>query len=187
MKAALVIVAHPDSHSFNHQVFQTVQDTFRDMGLPCTPLDLYTESFPLVLSKAELYRRYSLDETVQRHIELFDASGDIILIYPEWWGMPPAILKGWLDQVLRPGVAYEYNELQLRGLCTGRRLIVLSTNHESDLTPPPLSQVWQHSIGEFCGFDSVHYRVFSGMDKGGNVHKKEVLSEVEAMLRSWFG
>jgi len=25
-----------------------------------------------------------------------------------WWGQPPAILKGWIDRVLRPGVAYDY-------------------------------------------------------------------------------
>ena len=29
---------------------------------------------------------------------------------PNWWGMPPAILKGWVDRVMRPGVAYEFLE-----------------------------------------------------------------------------
>ena len=30
--------------------------------------------------------------------------------HPNWWGMPPAILKGWVDRVVRPGLAYEFLE-----------------------------------------------------------------------------
>jgi putative NADPH-quinone reductase len=37
------------------------------------------------------------------------ARADLILVFhPNWWGQPPAILKGWIDRVFRPGVAYDY-------------------------------------------------------------------------------
>ena len=32
----------------------------------------------------------------------------ILIFHPNWWGQPPAILKGWIDRVFRLGVAYDY-------------------------------------------------------------------------------
>jgi NAD(P)H dehydrogenase (quinone) len=40
--------------------------------------------------------------------EIADVDG--IIVHPNWWGQPPAILKGWVDRVLRPGVAYRFLE-----------------------------------------------------------------------------
>jgi len=34
----------------------------------------------------------------------------IVFVHPDWWGMPPAILKGWIDRVLRSGVTYQFLE-----------------------------------------------------------------------------
>jgi len=40
----------------------------------------------------------------------FSEASGIVIVHPNWWGQPPAILKGWVDRVLRPGVAYEFTE-----------------------------------------------------------------------------
>jgi NAD(P)H dehydrogenase (quinone) len=41
--------------------------------------------------------------------EIAKADG-IIIIHSDWWGRPPAILKGWIDRVIRPGIAYRFLE-----------------------------------------------------------------------------
>jgi putative NADPH-quinone reductase len=70
--------------------------------------DLYNEQFDPVQPTGEAGNRSSSSELVERHCRQL-ADADLILIFhPNWWGQPPAILKGWIDRVFRPGVAYDY-------------------------------------------------------------------------------
>ena len=46
------------------------------------------------------------DELLAAHQREIREADGIIVIHPNWWGQPPAIMKGWVDRVLRVGVAY---------------------------------------------------------------------------------
>ena len=53
-------------------------------------------------------------------------------MHPNWWSQPPAILNGWLDRVVRPGVAYEFRKDDAGrslpvGLLRARAAVVLNT------------------------------------------------------------
>ena len=54
---------------------------------------------------------------MKNHCREIAAADGIVIVHPNWWGQPPAILKGWIDRVIRPGVAYEF----LVGRQRGRR------------------------------------------------------------------
>ena len=62
-----------------------------------------------VLGRDEYFRRFSFDPLVQKYTEEIEAAERIVVIHPDWWGHLPAMAKGWVDRVLRPGVAYEYS------------------------------------------------------------------------------
>ena len=48
---------------------------------------------------------------VEKHLQYEISVADgVVIIHPNWWGQSPAILKGWVDRVIRPGVAYEFLE-----------------------------------------------------------------------------
>jgi NAD(P)H dehydrogenase (quinone) len=52
----------------------------------------------------------------------------IVVIHPVWWFAPPAILKGWVDQVLVHGVAIEQRASgSPRPLLGGRRALLIQT------------------------------------------------------------
>ena len=51
-----------------------------------------------------------LHPEVERHCREISAADGIVIVHPNWWGQPPAILKGWVDRVIRPGVAYRFEE-----------------------------------------------------------------------------
>ena len=53
-------------------------------------------------------REAVLPPEIARHCAEIAAADGIIVVHPNWWGQPPAILKGWIDRVIRPGVAYEF-------------------------------------------------------------------------------
>ena len=83
----------------------------------------------------------------------------IIIIHPNWWGMPPAILKGWVDRVMRPGVAYEFLEGDSgegvpRGLLRARRAIVFNTSNT--LPEEGAKRFWRSSADHL---EELHLRV----------------------------
>ncbi len=46
----------------------------------------------------------------EKYADELMASDLLIFVHPNWWGQPPAILKGWIDRVFRPGLTYRFEE-----------------------------------------------------------------------------
>ena len=48
------------------------------------------------------------DELLKVHQKDIANDHGIVIVHPNWWSEPPAILKDWIDRVLRQGVAYDF-------------------------------------------------------------------------------
>jgi NAD(P)H dehydrogenase (quinone) len=105
-----VILAHPDKGSFNHAIAATVVETLIQIGHDVCFHDLYEEEFDPMLPTEEIPKNATLPPEIERYCNEISEVDGIVVIHPNWWGQPPAILKGWVDRVLRPGVAYEFLE-----------------------------------------------------------------------------
>src|SRR5512145_2258038 len=105
-----VIVAHPRPGSFSHAIAGVAAATLRASGHTVIVHDLYSEQFDPVLSYVEIPRDAALPPAIALHCREIAAADGIVFVHPDWWGMPPAILKGWIDRVLRPGIAYRFAE-----------------------------------------------------------------------------
>ncbi|HOO78696.1 MAG TPA: NAD(P)H-dependent oxidoreductase, partial [bacterium] len=156
-----VILAHPDRGSFNHALAAAAVETLKKNRHEVRYHDLYEEGFDPRLPAREISREAPLPPEVERHCaELAEADG-IVVVHPNWWGQPPAVLKGWVDRVVRPGVAYEFlegdgGEGVPRGLLRARAAVVFNTSD----TPPerelrafgdPLETIWKNCIFGLCG------------------------------------
>ena len=106
----LVVLAHPDSGSFNHALAQNACNTLRDNGHEVVFHDLYDEGFDPLLPAGEIPRGAKLPGDIARHCAEVAGADGIIIVHPNWWGMPPAVLTGWVDRVMRPGTTYEFIE-----------------------------------------------------------------------------
>jgi NAD(P)H dehydrogenase (quinone) len=106
----LVILAHPSEKSFNHAIAETVIAKLKNSGHTVWFHNLYKENFDPVLVAKEIPRDGLDSDNVLHHCYELKESDGIIVIHPNWWGQPPAIVKGWIDRVFRPGVAYEFQE-----------------------------------------------------------------------------
>ena len=106
---ALVVYCHPDPASFTAAVRDVVLEHLRAAGAEIRLHDLYAEGFQPCLTQAE-WQGY-LDTPTNR-APVDEAATDIewcdtlIFVYPTWWYGLPAMLKGWLDRVLLPDVAF---------------------------------------------------------------------------------
>ena len=107
---ASVILAHPYEKSFNHAIYHTAVSEFRNLGVKVHARDLYVEGFNPVLTKRELGKEETEDRLVRQYIDEMLESDILVFIHPNWWGQPPAIMKGYIDRVFRPPYAYDYDQ-----------------------------------------------------------------------------
>ena len=129
----VVVVAHPDPDSFTHAIASTAAAALSKAGHQTTVVDLYGEGFRVAMSKGEWLAYHGdrpiLDPMVERHAEIIKQAEALVFVYPTWWSTMPAILKGWLERVLVPGVGFVFDEKQRvrRGLTQVRRIVGIST------------------------------------------------------------
>jgi putative NADPH-quinone reductase len=106
----LVILAHPRRESFNHAIAEAATRALSSAGHRVLFHDLCAERFPPTLPAEEMPDDGIVPPLIERHCKELRESDGIIVIHPNWRGQPPAILKGWIDRVVRPGVAYRFDE-----------------------------------------------------------------------------
>lgn len=106
----LLVHCHPKEESFTAAVRDTVLARLKKAGAEIRVADLYAEGFDPVLSGVEWDTYESVPENrggLDGEIERILWCDTLIFVYPTWWYGLPAMLKGWLDRVLLPGVAFE--------------------------------------------------------------------------------
>lgn len=129
-----VILAHPNDGSFNHAIAQTAVERIEGNGHKVFFHDLYKEGFDPLLFSEEIPKDAPLPAVITEYCEEIAAADGIIIVHPNWWGQPPAILKGWVDRVIRPGIAYEFLESDSgegvpNGILKAKAAIVYNTSN----------------------------------------------------------
>jgi NAD(P)H dehydrogenase (quinone) len=130
---ALVVLAHPCPDSFNHAVAAAVERGLVGAGHVVDRIDLYGEGFVAAMSLDERRAYHSdepiVDEHVRDHVTRLRAADMLVFVYPTWWSGLPAVLHGWLQRVMVPGVGFEFDERGkvAPGLTHVRRIVGVST------------------------------------------------------------
>jgi putative NADPH-quinone reductase len=111
----LVVFAHPLPDSLNGRLARLVVKELEAAGHAVTFLDLYRLDFDPRLSEAERAVHYDIEaarNAAPEHAALVEAADALVLVFPTWWYGLPAILKGWIDRVFAPGVAFRHGSVR---------------------------------------------------------------------------
>jgi putative NADPH-quinone reductase len=191
-----VVLAHPDPHSFNHAIAAAAVDELRRVGHHVSVHDLHAEGFDPVLPASEIPFGAPLPAEIAAHCGEITAADGIVIVHPNWWGQPPAILKGWIDRVLRPGVAYRFVEADSgegvpRGLLRARTAVVFNTSNtpqdrERAVFGDPLERTWADCVFGLCGVADVRRMVFGVVVTSTRQQREEWLSEARALVARCF-
>jgi NAD(P)H dehydrogenase (quinone) len=170
---ALLVVANPVPSSFSHAMAQVAIEVLDRGGVMARYHDLYDENFDPVQRTGESGNRSSDDALVEKYCAELAGADLILVFHPNWWGQPPAILKGWIDRVFRPGVAYDYPpgtgpEGVPLGLLKARCALVFNTSNtplerEHTVFGDPLQTLWKNCVFGLCGVQHFERRLFGPM------------------------
>lgn len=182
-----VILAHPKPGSFNHAIADVVLETINESGHQVFFHDLYAEKFNPVLVDDHA----EIEEDILSYGSELTRSDLIIFIHPNWWGQPPAILKGWIDRVFRQDVAYRYEQDE-----SGRRIKVGALHARAALVintanvPPQrdqqmgntLEHIWKDCILEPSGVEHIHRLSFNLVAASSLQQRQEWLNDVRTSV-----
>jgi NAD(P)H dehydrogenase (quinone) len=187
----LELLCNPRSASLNHSLASRGRELLLAAGHRVLFHDLYEEGFDPVLDGAELARGTSLDPLVQTYTRELEEAEALLIFHPDWWGGAPALLKGWLDRVLRQGSAYElegedFSEKEWKPLLAGKRALVYVTSDSAGgASSPVLEAFWSRlSLGS-CGIEA-ECVVLGNMRKAGHLERSSWIAGLEARLSEKF-
>lgn len=193
----LVVQAHPHAASFNHAIREVVVRVLSANGHQVDVIDLYAEGFAAAMSEEERLAYESaepiISDHVRRHAELVRHADAMVFVYPTWWFGLPAVLKGWLERVMVPGVGFRLdpktNKVK-RGLTNVRRIAGITTYGSSRRNVALMSDGGRRVIGR-CVRLMTNVRCrrtwlgLYGMDRATDADRKEFLARVEKVMGSW--
>ncbi|GEP06342.1 NAD(P)H-dependent oxidoreductase [Methylobacterium oxalidis] len=188
----LLIYCHPRTDSFCAALREAAIRTLESRGHAVEVRDLYAEGFEPALSEEERGRYY--EEGADRgalasHIAALRRAEALVLVYPTWWFGLPAMLKGWIDRVWLPGVAFHLagpGDLQPR-LTDIRRIAVVTTYGSPRwllwLIGWPDWRVFRHGIRPLCAPRCrLDWIALTGMDSCSPERRRRFLATVGARL-----
>ena len=120
----------------------------------------------------------------------------LVVVHPNWWGQPPAILTGWIDRVVRSGVAYRFDEGDQGegvpvGLLRARTAVVLNTSNtpaerEQAVFGDPLETIWRRCVFDLCGVRDVRRRTYGVMVTSSLEERRRWLADAAELVGSAF-
>lgn len=139
------VLAHPEQRSFNAHLVRAGSAALEAKSWTTSVSDLYAIGFDPCERPEHFPRRVddgrfdvqaeqrhasgtgTLPDAVTEELELMDKADLLILQYPMWWHLPPAMLKGWFDRVLAYGEAYTSSKRFENGRFVGKRAMLSVT------------------------------------------------------------
>jgi len=194
--AISIILAHPNKGSYNHAIAATAAAALRERGRQVIVRDLYAEGFDPIMRGGEIANGSPIPADVREHCEQIRSADGIIIVHPNYWSAPPAILRGWVDRVLRAGRAYNFvpdgqggaRPVGLLKAAVGLVFTTANTPHEKEveLFGDPLNTHWLKVVFGLCGVARTEKWDFSPIIISTADQRREWLREVELAVARYF-
>ncbi|WP_337099202.1 NAD(P)H-dependent oxidoreductase [Paenibacillus sp. YIM B09110] len=183
----LVITGHPDTESFCSALSQAYIEGAKEQAVQVRTLHMGELEFEPNL-KFGYRQRTELEADLLKAQELIRWADHIVLVYPVWWGMMPAVMKGFFDRILLPGFAFRYkeNSVFFDKLLTGKtaRLIVTSDTpswYNRLIYGRAGHRVVKQSILQFCGIKPVRVTDIGPVTHATAENRKKWLEQAKRM------
>lgn len=180
----LVIYTHPNHQSLSYAFLQKViQGSNENPSIAeIKVLDLYEEEFNPILVFNEKKRRRDMhsDPLLEKYREQIIWADKIVFVYPIWWGRPPAMLMGYIDQMFASDFAYkDKGGLLPEGLLKGRSVVCISTMKGPAHYPlfwlnNAQKVLMKKALFQYVGIKKVKFFEFGSMESPKGKHEEKL-------------
>ncbi len=180
-----IIQGHPDPTGghFCHALADAYAHAAEGAGHEVMRIEVAELDFPLLRTKEAFESEATLPE-IEEAQEAIRWADHLVIVYPLWLGTMPALLKGFLEQTLRPGFAFGAAEKGLWSrMLKGRSARVVIT-----MGMPGLFYRWffgahslkslERNILKFVGITPVR-ETLVGLVEGSDKNRKKALAKME--------
>lgn len=189
MKKVLIINGHPDKESYCFGLHASYKKGSLERGNQVREIILANMDFNPIL-KYGYRKRTELEPDLLAAWEDIQWAEHIVWIYPTWWAMPPALLKGFIERLFLPGFAFEYQEKSPfpKKLLSGRTSEIIST-----MDSPTWYYKWivsdiggkliRKDIGAFCGIKNIRTTYLAVLKTSTQEQRKKWLQKIETIAK----
>jgi NAD(P)H dehydrogenase (quinone) len=209
---ALVVFAHQDAHSYNRARLETAVAALEGAGHEVAVSDLYAMGFEAAAGRGDFatlnepdaykfeseqgnaYKQGRFAAGLAAEQEKLARADFVLLQFPFWWFSLPAILKGWVDRVFVPGLAYASGARYDTGLLAGRRgmLSLTTASPEADFRGADclhgdidgLLHHINHGMLRYAGFDVLPPVIAWDVHDAGDAARKGYLEDLRTRLET---
>ena len=188
----LLLLGHPRSNSLNRAIAETSVAVLKKLGHEVIFHDLYQEGFdPVLPAGEENLPDTELPAYLQEHLRHFKEAEGIVIVHPNWWVGPPAILRGWIDRVVRQNSCYNFTKDGVISHVGGKTVQIFSTSNtpreiEMNVYGDPIENFWKVIVFGLLGTQSFERRNFESVAMSTPEERKSWLEEAENTLKRRF-
>jgi putative NADPH-quinone reductase len=187
----LIIIGHPDPDPKRlcRGLAAAYADGARSAGHDVRLIDVATLDFPLLRTMKEFGQR-AVPVTLEDATEAIKDAEHIVFVFPLWLGTMPALLKGFLEQVMRPGIAFAYPEPGKTGFAktllkgkSGRIVVTMGM-------PAFFYRLWylghgiagmRRNILNFVGISPVRETILGMVEAAGDAKRRKWIAAMHAL------
>lgn len=107
----VIVFNHPYEGSFCNAILNSVTRGLQQANHEVDIINLDKEGFNPVMTSQDLKAfidKQPVDPKVIEYKNRLEQADHVVFIFPIWWELMPALMKGFIDKVIFPGVAYDY-------------------------------------------------------------------------------
>ena len=187
-KKIFVLVGHPDAETMSGALAAAYVEGAKNAGYEVRRTNIGDLAFDPILHKG--YKIIQpLEPDLLKAQEDIKWADHIVVIYPNWWGTMPALLKGFFDRAFVPGFSFKFHKVDfgwdglLRGK-SGRVVITMDTNpFHTRMLFGDFTNELRRAILMFCGVRPVRLTTIGPLPRMSDAKKKAIIEKIRTFGR----
>ena len=187
MKKVAIINGHPNKDSFNFGIGDAYKFGAVNAGAEVKEIVISDLEFNPNLAFG-YQQRMELEPDLLKAWEIIQWAEHLVWVHPVWWGGLPAIMKGFIDRLFLPGMAFQYRENSIfwDKLLTGKTAHIFTTLDQPSWyyrlinKRPSVNQLKKTTL-EFCGVKPVRVTYIGIVRTSDNPKRQKWLDKVKRL------